>query len=52
MMESLSKEFGRYEDYYGSNTLVCSASKCLIIPVSGRYGLDDMEELSQKNIFT
>ena len=48
MMESLSTEFGRHEDYYGANSRFCLASKCLIIPVSERYHLDDMKELSSK----
>ena len=47
-MESLSRKFGKSEEYYGSNLTLTNTSKCLIIPVSERYNETDINELIKK----
>jgi len=46
MMDELHQNFDQFEHYYGIKGGVVPPSLCLIVPISGRYGDDDIYALN------
>lgn len=47
MMNDLHGEFDRFNDYYGAKAGLVSPSTCLIVPISDRYGDEDLRMLEK-----
>lgn len=50
MMDELHNKFDQYVDYYGNNIEIASPSCCVIIPISSRYGNEDIEMLERNAV--